>query len=88
VIAANNQESDSAKFGLYQGGETTSHLVCIAAELASHRGVWCYYIEEISLFFPQRKLLYCFNLFRVFTYVLQMIFIPLTINDASVFPDG
>ena len=40
-------------------------------------------------FFPQRKLLlYCFNLLRVFTYVLQMIIVPLTMNDASVFPDS
>jgi hypothetical protein len=40
-------------------------------------------------FFPQRKLLfYCFNLFRVFTYVSQLIFIPLTVNDASVCPEG
>ena len=58
LIAANNQESDSAKFGLYQGCETTSNLVCIAAELASHRGVWCYYIEEISLFSPKEN--YCY----------------------------
>jgi hypothetical protein len=90
LIAANSQDSDSAKFALHQEYETTANpILCIAAEVASHCGVWCYYIEETSLILPQRKqLFYCFILFRVFTYVLQVICMPLTVNDVSVFPEG
>jgi hypothetical protein len=51
-------------------------MLCIAAEVASHRGAWCYYIEQTSPFSPSEHNRFIVSTcFGSFTYVLELIFL-------------